>query len=266
MSVLPIDRHPVILAEIHPALRSFRDEARAFAVRFLAYVGGLATLAALLADLLTAPVGATIGARPAATDPDWSAASRPHPAFAISHIDLAGITEPYEILRHPGGGRKDTLRWAPGPDGQPTAEIEIYRRGNEIGGFDPIDAVLARRIAAGAPVRAEAAGIIASKFGPVDLIRLTGATESACMGFAKNVAMPDLRISGWVCQPPSGAAQRAAIACILDRFVLLSAGNDPKLAEWFADAELKRVGCGTMTGAKADWMTAVEEPALRGRL
>jgi hypothetical protein len=267
MSVLPIDRHPVILAEIHPALRSFRDEARAFAVRFLAYVCGLASLAAILADLLVGPVGAAIEPKPAAAEPGWTAATRLQPVFTIAKLDFSGVTEPYEALRHPEGGRKDTLRWALGPAGKPTAEVEIYRPGDEIAEFEPADAILARRIGNGAPVQTEAAGLIASKFGPVSLLRLS-ATESGdtCMGFARSLASPRLQITGWVCQPPSGPAQRVAIACALDQFVLLSAGNDPKLAEWFAAAELKRAGCGTTTGPNANWMTGVRDPALRGSL
>ena len=86
MSVLPIDRDPVNLAEIHPALRSFRDEARAFTVRFLAYVCGLASLAALLADLLVAPVGAAIKPSPA-VEPGWTAATRPQPLFTLARLD-----------------------------------------------------------------------------------------------------------------------------------------------------------------------------------
>jgi hypothetical protein len=266
MSVLQIDRDPVNLAEIHPALRSFRDEARAFTVRFLAYVCGLASLAALLADLLVAPVGAAIEPAPAA-EPGWTAATRPQLMFTIPQVELAGVTEPYEALRHPGGGRKDTLRWAPGADGRPTATVEFYRPGNEIARFEPAETVLSDRIGAGRPVRAEAGGTIDSKFGPVHLVRLTGSVPGdACTGFARDFAAPRLRISGWVCEPPSVPAQRAAIACLLDRFVLLSAGNDPGLAELFARAELKRAGCPAAANGRADWMTTLDDPILRGLL
>ena len=266
MSVLQIDRDPVNLAQIHPALRSFRDEARAFTVRFLAYVSGLASLAAVLADLLVAPVGAAIEPKPAA-EPGWAVATRAQPAFTIPRIDLSGMTEPYELLRHPGGGRKDTLRWAPGADGKPSASIELYRPGDEIDRFRPAEIVLSDRIGTGYPVRTEASGTIASKFGPVHLIRLTGDVPGkACTGFARDFAAPRLRISGWVCEPPSAPAQRAAIACLLDRFVLLSAGNDPRLAEMFAHAELKRTGCYAALNGRADWITTLDDPVLRGRL
>jgi hypothetical protein len=38
-------------------------------------------------------------------------------------------------------------------------------------------------------------------------------------------------------------ARRAAIGCILNRLILLTAGNEPKLAEFFARAEFKRGSC-----------------------
>ena len=54
---------------------------------------------------------------------------------------------------------------------------------------------------------------------------------------------------------------------MLNRLVLLTAGNDPKLAELFARAELKRGSCAAATSAvSADWVTAAQNPLLRGRL
>jgi hypothetical protein len=63
-------------------------------------------------------------------------------------------------------------------------------------------------------------------------------------------------------------ARRAAIGCILSRLMLLTAGNDPKLAELFARAELKRGSCAASgaTSPSADWVTGAENPLLRGTL
>jgi hypothetical protein len=63
-------------------------------------------------------------------------------------------------------------------------------------------------------------------------------------------------------------ARRAAIGCTLSRLILLTAGNDPKLAELFARAELKRGNCAASatTAASADWVKAAENPRLRGAL
>jgi hypothetical protein len=63
-------------------------------------------------------------------------------------------------------------------------------------------------------------------------------------------------------------AQRAAIGCMLNRLTLLTAGNEPKLAELFARAELKRGSCAAATpsATSVDWVTGTENPRLRGPL
>ena len=54
---------------------------------------------------------------------------------------------------------------------------------------------------------------------------------------------------------------------MLNRLMLLTAGNDPKLAELFARAELRRGSCAAATSAlSADWVTAAQNPLLRGTL
>ena len=60
----------------------------------------------------------------------------------------------------------------------------------------------------------------------------------------------------------------AAIACILSRLILLTAGNHPKLAELFARAELRRGNCtaAATSSASVDWVTGAENPRLRGAL
>jgi hypothetical protein len=87
----------------------------------------------------------------------------------------------------------------------------------------------------------------------------------SCLGFLKRLDEPNLRISGWSCQGDGLPARRAAIGCTLNRLVLLTAGNDPKLAELFARAELRRGSCGP-AAPSADWVNSAENPALRGAL
>jgi hypothetical protein len=64
------------------------------------------------------------------------------------------------------------------------------------------------------------------------------------------------------------AARRAAIGCMLNRLTLLAAGNEPKLAELFARAELRRGGCAIAAtpAVSADWVMGAENPRLRGSL
>ena len=61
-------------------------------------------------------------------------------------------------------------------------------------------------------------------------------------------------------------ARRAAIGCMLNRLILLTAGNEPKLAELFARAELKRGSCAApplgRLGGLGD--AAPKIPRLRG--
>lgn len=254
---------------IHPAPTSFADECCATLARLIAYVGTLALFAIvglhfwqqLRTDTSTEP-----------TDrPGFTLATRSRPAFAVSSLDPLEKSETYEIFRHPEGGRKDVFHWG-SQDEKPVAELEIYRPGNEFDPSEPPDVSLAARMApqASAPDQPElqAAGVIVSKFGPLELLRFPGRfnAASSCLGFVKRFDDPVLQISGWSCQGNTLSARRAAIGCMIDRLTLLASGNEPNLAELFAHAELKRVGCGSAASDSADWVTRAENPHLRGPL
>jgi hypothetical protein len=251
---------PFYLTRIHPALSSFVDECCGTLARLIVYVGALALIGIVglhLWDQLPlreapAPV----------VKADWAAASRSYPAFAVSQFDKPDKTETYAIYRHPQGGRKDIFHWT-GPGEQKLAELEIYRPGAEDqSGFATAD--LAARMDPGYALELEAAGVIDSKFGAVSLLRPSGEKSSrhSCLGFIKRFDEPDLTISGWSCQGDAIPARRAAIGCMLNRLILLTAGNEPKLAELFARAELRRGNCAAVAAA-ADWITGTQDPALR---
>ena len=231
----------------------------------IAYVGSLALLAIVgihLWDQL--PSADALG--PSATA-GWSVALRPYPAFAVSQFDLPEKTETYEIFRHPEGGRKDVMRWSAQGE-KPVAELEIYRPGGEFSPAEPAADIAARMDPDGAR-ELEATGVIDSKFGTVTLLRRPGeAAARSCLGFIKRLEEPSLQISGWSCQGDAWPARRAAIGCILSRLILLTAGNDPKLAELFARAELKRSSCAVSapTATSTDWVTSAGNPLLRGTL
>ncbi len=257
--------HP---AHIHPALRSFADECSGLLARLIAYMGALALIAIIGVSLWDQlPLQELDG--PAARSV-WSTAARSYPAFAVSQFDSSGKTETYEILRHPDGGRKDVIRWA-APGEKPIAELEIYRPGGELSQSGPPIADIAARMDPEGVRELQAAGVIEGKFGAVTLLALTdrGGEARPCLGFLKRVEEPNLRISGWSCQGDTLPARRAAIGCILDRLILLAAGNDPKLAELFAHAELRRGNCAPASAApvaSADWVTGAQNPRLRGSL
>jgi hypothetical protein len=266
---------------IHPALTTFADEVSATIARLFAYVGTLALIAILAVhfwDQLPQLAG------DAATLPSWSVANHSQPAFALDSSDQVNKSATYTILRHPQGGRKDIFSW-PGAGDRPAAELEIYRLGDEAPSASLPSEDLALRMPPGGDL--EAAGVIDSKFGTVALLWRSataaggskGADKDAdqgkdkhrasgCLGFFRGIDDPAMRISGWSCQGDSLPAQRGAVACLLDRLTLLSAGNDPKLAELFARAGLNRRNCGTAGGfaPSGDWVTQADNPRLRGAL
>lgn len=253
-------------AGIHPSLTGFADEVCATVARLFAYVGVLA-LFGILGIHAWDEVRIEFAGE-AAPKPGWSVADRSYPAFALSPPDAGDKSEKpdtYVIVRHPLGGRKDSLRWS-GPGDRPVAEVEIYRPGSEDGPASAAHAELAARMA-GPGTRLEAAGVIESKFGGISLFRKAGSREGAgaCLGFLKRIDDPALQLSGWSCQGDSLPARRAGIACMLNRLTLLSAGKEPKLAEIFARAELRRGSCAPANGS-ADWMTEAANPHLRGAL
>ncbi len=260
--------YPSYQTRIHPALTSFADECCATLARVLAYVGTLALVAILgihLWDEL--PAGETTERSPKA---GWSLAGHSRPAFAVSQLDLPEKTEMYEIFRHPLGGRKDVILWATHDakqDQKPVAELEIYRPGGEFSESGAAFGEIAARMEPQGAHELEAAGIIDSKFGPVTLLRRPGVAGS-CLGFLKRLDNPSLRISGWSCQGDALPAQRAAVGCMLNRLTLLMAGNEPKLAEFFARAELRRTACvaGSPSTPSGDWLMTAGNPLLRGAL
>jgi hypothetical protein len=248
---------------IHPALTSFADECCGTLARLIAYLGTLALLG-IVGVHLWDQLPEIAGVGPAAKA-EWSVAGRSNPAFAVSQFDLLDKTISYEVLRHPEGGRKDILRWGT-PGERPAAELEIYRPGAEQSRSGPAMAEVATRMGSGGRTDVEAAGVVDSKFGLVTLLRLAGGADSSrgCLGFLKRLHEPVLQISGWSCQGETLPARRAAITCVLSRLTLLTAGNDPKLAQLFARAELRRTGCAA--APSADWLTGLENPGLRGTL
>ena len=249
--------------QIHLALAAFADEVVGTLARLIAYVGALALLCIFfLAALDQIP---DLRDDAPADKPGWSLADRSHPAFALSKPDSSEKTNSYTILRHPEGGRRDVLSWA-SEAGQPVAELEVYREGGEFDVARPATADLAVQMGLGAATSLEQAGLIDTKFGPVALFRpvATDNGAPACLGYLKRSEEPALQISGFSCRGDTLPARRVAIACMLNRLTLLAAGNEPKLAELFAHAELKRRACDPQ--GSSDWLLGAANAQLRGAL
>jgi hypothetical protein len=256
---------------IHPALASFLDEVCGTMARLCAYLMVLALMAicgiALWQHL--PEVTAAMEASPKSWSRTWSPAARTTPAFAVSQFVFPNKTETYELHRHPDGGRKDVFHWT-GTGGIPVAQLEIYRPGDELDQIGSAAGYLAARMDPAGARELEAAGIIDSKFGAVTLFRRIGGREAAtaCLRFFKHIDDPKFRLSGWSCLGEDMPARRAGIGCMLNRLVLLTAGNDAKLTQLFAQAELRRGDC-PVSGApalSADWVMGADNPRLRGTL
>jgi hypothetical protein len=254
----------------HPILSSAADEICGTLARVIAYVLALALLGILGLSFWDELPRQEASGRARA---GWMAASRSHLAYAVSRLETDGKSTAYQIVRHPQGGRKDTFRWA-SPGDTPAAELEIYRLGAEADAATDPRADLAARMPSAGASDLETAGVIDSKFGSFALVRPVGAREGAkdgpgaCLGFLKRIDDPALQISGWSCQGTSTPMRRAAVACLLNRLTLLASGNDPRLAEFFARAELRRGSCTnpSLSAESVDWVTRVDSPRLRGAL
>lgn len=197
----------------------------------------------------------------------WRLAAHAPPAFAVSQFDTAGAAATYEVFLNAREGRRDILRWSTGPT--PVAGLRIDRPGGELTAPETAAMLIETGFEARQLNEVEAAGVIESKFGPVRVLTLIDRAGAAapCLGFAKTFAKPRLRFEGWSCQGETSAAQRAAVACLLNRLVLLKAGHDARLAELFARAELRRPDCASGGAREArDWMVSVQNPRLRGAL
>ena len=166
---------PASTTRIHPALTSFADECCAHAGASARLCGGSGP--ACHHRRPSAGDNCPIARRlePAAKA-GWSLATRSHPAFAVSQFDLSVKTETYEIFRHPEGGRKDVLRWAaPGRKaGRGTRNLSPRRR---IASQSRPCAEIAARMDSEGRRELEAAGVIESKFGPVDAASAGGRRE-----------------------------------------------------------------------------------------
>lgn len=258
-----------------PTLRRFAMECGAVATCLTAYmvavaliaIGGVAVVMQWNFDdsLAELHLDAVLGA--AAPHDGWRLVALASPAFAVSQFDTAGATAAYEVFLNAREGRRDILRWTAGRE--PVAGLRIDRPGSELTETATAAVLTEAGFHADGLDDAQAAGLIESKFGPVKLLSLTDRVGAAvpCLGFTKVFASPSLRFEGWSCQGETVAAQRAAIACLLNRLVLLKAGNDAGLAELFARAELRRTDCGSGTVREAgDWIVSAQNPRLRGAL
>jgi hypothetical protein len=257
-------------------LRTIGREAGAIAIRLAAYLGTLAVIAIVLIRLF--PIARSEALVAAPVKPQWAAMERPYAAYAVAFPDILDPKPGYTVLRSMGGGRKDIATFE-GKDTKSgraagrSAMIEIYRPGSEFTGFQmPRDEIVALASQAGTVEGAANAPAIESRFGPMALVDFTltsDGVQRGCLGFVGRTNKPQLQIAGWFCNAGPGMVARPAVVCGLDRLTLLSAGNDPRLAQFFAQAELKAATCNPRYASagtpfrQPDWLTGRHEAPLR---
>jgi hypothetical protein len=245
--------------------------------RALAWISG-AFMAAILVQDLLGPTPAISSVELPDARPAWIEIANPYGAFALESHALEGLQQSYKVRRHrDSGARQDILTFGTVDGPGAYARVALHRIGDEpLLSTDPLD--LAVAIAAGSSIDARLTGPVGelkTKFGTLPIIDMyVWGREGprACMAVAGAWREPQFNLVAWWCNPGWELVQRGQVACLLDRLMLMSAGGDGKLAEFFARAERTREVCGTtpILGSTPkrpdDWIFAKAEPKLRGRL
>ena len=204
----------------------------------------------------------------------WIDIIQPFQLYALPAPELDKKPRVYTARRHgAGAGRQDCLVFGRLDGPEPYLRLNIYRIGSEAAPTAAFFVELARRAAedGAAILRSGQPTPLATRFGDFAAADATLGSprgEAACLGFRLLSEAPGLRISGYACGTDAAPLDRGALACILDRMDLVSAGEDTELRRFFVEAERRRgAGCGpshTVLGGKTAWLNGGGAPALRG--
>lgn len=239
-------------------------------------IAGATALVAALPDFLTerdfavSPVQAATSAPTGPVSPftiQWQAISRPIAVFGLDSPELDKLAVNYEARRATNGSdRDDTLRFGRFAEKSAHLHLSARRTAVDNGAFPRFFNDLARE-ASRHDLALERAAVpvgLATKFGVIETAdaALSGpGGQRSCIAFRHLSASQPLRLTGWWCGTSERPADRGQLACLIDRFDLLSAGEERPLRQLFAQAELNRnAGCSVsrlaQTGRKASWLDA----------
>jgi hypothetical protein len=115
-----------------------------------------------------------------------------------------------------------------------------------------------------------------TKFGALPVVAMAvngGGGTRRCVATAGAWNDPRLGLVAWWCNDGPELVAHGEFACLLDRIALMSAGGDDRLAEFFAQAELRRGTCSSQSSFVSptprrpnDWIYLKGRPPLRGRV
>lgn len=195
---------------------------------------------------------------------------QPHPLYALDGPEFAGLPRTDEARRTGASGREDVLRI--GAFETPALHLQLHaERSSEsdpaVAGFFVEAARRASEAGLGV-VRSAQPATVATKLGPAEMadVVLAGTSERGCLAFRLHRTDIGLRLGGWLCGAPDRPAERAELACAIDRLVLASGARDPALKALFSAAERDRdPACGPSAAmAEADALTAPFTAARTG--
>lgn len=239
-------------------------------------LAGAAAMVSALPEFLTEQDFAVSPLQAATPQPDrppvpsgfnvqWQMVSRPIAVFGLESPEVDKLPQVYEARRAASGrDRDDTLRFGRFGDKAAHLHISARRPGEETGLASRFFNDLARE-ASRHDLALERTAVpvgMPTKFGVIetaDAAFSSAGGQRACIAFRHVSAQHPLRLTGWWCGTSDRPADRGQLACLIDRFDLLSAGEDRPLRQLFAQAELKRnPGCSVsrlaLSGRKANWL------------
>lgn len=210
--------------------------------------------------------------------PQWIDIVHPFEIFGLTAPDLGKSTKIYQARRYrDGGGRQDTLGFGDLNEEGPFLRLTIYRPGSETLAPVPffVDMVRATAAADFSIAHNRQPRETATRFGGFEIADLDLAakngTPTPCLGFRSIATDAPVRMTGFACGGKDKPLSQQALACLIERLDLNSAGEDQALARFFAAAELKRnPACAGMTLAPtpvhANWLDQADaRPQLRLR-
>lgn len=206
-------------------------------------------------------------------DEIWVRVARPGTLFGLETPELARQTPVHEAYRNQAGTRRqDSLTFGEFNQPQPHLQLALVPGL----GQQPQPFVIALvREAAERGMSVQRSGLpsaIRTRFGTADASDVTlsdGQTSRACIAFRKDAGETPLGLSGWWCGGAGRPADRQQLTCMLDRLVLISAGDDKALQAAFSRTELDRQSaCApprpAAGGRKVSWLDADgKAPALK---